>query len=132
MTLLPVTPKAWCGQNPESVAAFFAERGSISINNGPSAVGRAAIAKEAQTFPRHPDTSPPPRSFIEIREDCQLACSSNSFGLSQNVPVYRFDMCGLILPRRNPQNYQEVGNRHDARPVREGVDSSTQRLPLVR
>jgi predicted ester cyclase len=43
-------PKAWCGRNPESVAAFFAERGSISINNGPPAVGRAAIAKEAQAF----------------------------------------------------------------------------------
>ncbi len=23
--------KAWCSQNPESVAAFFAENGSISI-----------------------------------------------------------------------------------------------------
>ncbi len=42
--------KAWCSQNPESVAAFFAERGSISINNGPPVVGRAAIAKEAQAF----------------------------------------------------------------------------------
>ena len=42
--------KAWCSQNPESVAAFFADRGSISINNGPPAVGRAAIAKEAQAF----------------------------------------------------------------------------------
>jgi predicted ester cyclase len=42
--------KAWCSQNPESVAAFFAERGSISINNGPPAVGHVAIAKEAQAF----------------------------------------------------------------------------------
>jgi hypothetical protein len=42
--------KAWCSQNPESVGAFFARRGSISINNGPPAVGRAAIAKEAQAF----------------------------------------------------------------------------------
>jgi steroid delta-isomerase-like uncharacterized protein len=42
--------KAWCNQNPESVAAFFAERGSISINNGPPAVGRTAIAEEAQAF----------------------------------------------------------------------------------
>ncbi len=42
--------KAWCSQNPENVAAFFAERGSISINNGPPAVGRAAIAKEAEAF----------------------------------------------------------------------------------
>src|SRR5438067_1049968 len=42
--------KAWCSQNPERVAAFFAERGSISINNGPPAVGRTAIAKEAKAF----------------------------------------------------------------------------------
>ncbi len=41
---------AWCSQDPESVAAFFVDRGSISINNGPPAVGRAAIAKEAQAF----------------------------------------------------------------------------------
>jgi uncharacterized protein (TIGR02246 family) len=42
--------KAWCSQDPDKVASFFAERGSISINNGPPAVGRAAIAKEAQAF----------------------------------------------------------------------------------
>jgi hypothetical protein len=41
---------AWCSQNPDTVAAFFAERGSISINNGPPAVGRTAIAREAQAF----------------------------------------------------------------------------------
>jgi steroid delta-isomerase-like uncharacterized protein len=42
--------KAWCSQDPKKVAAFFAENGSISINNGPRAVGRAAIAREAQAF----------------------------------------------------------------------------------
>jgi uncharacterized protein (TIGR02246 family) len=42
--------EAWCSQDPEKVAAFFAENGSISINNGPPAVGRAAIAREAQAF----------------------------------------------------------------------------------
>jgi uncharacterized protein (TIGR02246 family) len=42
--------EAWCSQDPEKVAAFFAERGSISINNGPAAIGRAAIAKEAKAF----------------------------------------------------------------------------------
>ncbi len=26
--------KAWCSQNPESVAAFFAESGSLSVNDG--------------------------------------------------------------------------------------------------
>jgi len=42
--------EAWCSQDPDKVAAFFAERGSISINDGPPAVGRAAIANEAQAF----------------------------------------------------------------------------------
>jgi len=42
--------QAWCSRDPDSVAAFFAENGSISINNRPAAVGRAAIAKEAEAF----------------------------------------------------------------------------------
>ena len=44
--------EAWCSQNPQNVAAFFAEHGSISINNGPPAVGRAAIAEVARGFMR--------------------------------------------------------------------------------
>jgi hypothetical protein len=40
--------QAWCSQNPESVAAFFAENGSLRVNQGPPAVGRAAIAEVAQ------------------------------------------------------------------------------------
>jgi hypothetical protein len=44
--------EAWCGQNPESVAAFFAENGSLSVNDGPPAVGRAAIAGIARGFMR--------------------------------------------------------------------------------
>ncbi len=48
--------EAWCSQDPDKVAAFFVERGSISINDGPPAVGRAAIANEAQAFmTRFPD-----------------------------------------------------------------------------
>ena len=42
--------KAWCSQNPESVAAFFAENGSLSVNDGQPAVGRAAIAEVARGF----------------------------------------------------------------------------------
>jgi steroid delta-isomerase-like uncharacterized protein len=42
--------EAWCSQNPENVAAFFAETASLSVNDAPPAVGRAAIAKEAQAF----------------------------------------------------------------------------------
>jgi steroid delta-isomerase-like uncharacterized protein len=42
--------EAWCSQNPENVVTFYAENGSLSVNDGPRAVGRAAIAKEAQAF----------------------------------------------------------------------------------
>ena len=42
--------QAWCSQDPQRVAAFFAESGSIGINSGPPAVGGAAIAREAQAF----------------------------------------------------------------------------------
>ena len=41
---------AWCSQNAASVAAHFAERGSLTINGGEPAIGRAAIAAAAQEF----------------------------------------------------------------------------------
>ena len=44
--------KAWCSQNPENVATFFAENGSLKVNDGPPAVGRAAIAELARGFMR--------------------------------------------------------------------------------
>jgi uncharacterized protein (TIGR02246 family) len=44
--------KAWCSQNPESVAAFYAENGSLSVNDGPPAVGRVAIAEVTRGFMR--------------------------------------------------------------------------------
>ena len=42
--------EAWCSQNPDSVAAFHAENGSLSVNDGLPAVGRAAISEEARGF----------------------------------------------------------------------------------
>jgi nuclear transport factor 2 (NTF2) superfamily protein len=41
---------AWCSQNPASVAAFFAEGGSLTINAGPPSVGRAALTEAAREF----------------------------------------------------------------------------------
>lgn len=41
---------AWCSQEPARVAAFFAERGSLTINETAPAVGRAAIAGAAHGF----------------------------------------------------------------------------------
>jgi hypothetical protein len=42
--------EAWCSQKPENVASFFAELGSLSVNGGEPAVGRAAIAEVARGF----------------------------------------------------------------------------------
>lgn len=42
--------EAWGSQAPESVAGFFAEDGSLTINEGEPAVGREAIAEVAQSF----------------------------------------------------------------------------------
>ena len=44
--------KVWSSQNPESVAAFFAENGSLKVNNDAPAVGRAGIARIARGFMR--------------------------------------------------------------------------------
>jgi len=41
---------AWCSQDPEMVASFFAPGGSLTINGGPASVGRAAIAAVAGEF----------------------------------------------------------------------------------
>jgi len=41
---------AWCSGDAASVAAFYAEDGSLSVNGGPPAVGRGAITAVAQGF----------------------------------------------------------------------------------
>ena len=41
---------AWCSQDAASVAAFFAESGSLTINRGAPSVGRSAITAAAQGF----------------------------------------------------------------------------------
>jgi uncharacterized protein (TIGR02246 family) len=41
---------AWCSQEPERVAAFFAENGSLTINGGAPSIGRPAIAEAARGF----------------------------------------------------------------------------------
>ena len=41
---------AWCSQNAASVASFFAEGGSLKINEGTPPVGRTAITAAAQGF----------------------------------------------------------------------------------
>lgn len=42
--------KAWSSQKASSVAAHFAENGSLEINDGAASVGRMAITEAAQGF----------------------------------------------------------------------------------
>jgi hypothetical protein len=41
---------AWCSQDPTQVADHYAPEGSLSINGGPPAVGRAALTEVARSF----------------------------------------------------------------------------------
>jgi hypothetical protein len=41
---------AWCSQDPSKVAGCYSLSGSLTINNGAPAIGRLAIAREAQSF----------------------------------------------------------------------------------
>lgn len=41
---------AWCSQDPASVAAFYAEDGSLKINDGDPSIGRAAVTEAARGF----------------------------------------------------------------------------------
>jgi steroid delta-isomerase-like uncharacterized protein len=41
---------AWCSRQAASVASFFAEHGSLTINQGSPSIGRGAITAAAQAF----------------------------------------------------------------------------------
>jgi nuclear transport factor 2 (NTF2) superfamily protein len=42
--------EAWCSQDPARVAAHYAPDGSLTINDGEPATGRAAITEAARSF----------------------------------------------------------------------------------
>lgn len=41
---------AWSSQDPQKFAAFYTRKGSLSVNDGPPAVGREAVAAKAKAF----------------------------------------------------------------------------------
>jgi SnoaL-like polyketide cyclase len=41
---------AWCSHIASNIAAFYSQRGSLTINGGTPAAGRQAIAEVAQSF----------------------------------------------------------------------------------
>lgn len=70
---------AWCSQDPSRVAGFFAERGSLKVNDGSPSVGRAAIAEAA-------------REFMTAFPD--LVVTMDGVGVEGNRAVYRWTLTG--------------------------------------
>ena len=100
--------EAWCSQRPESVAAFFAENGSLKVNNDPPAEGRNAIAKVAEGFmTAFPDMVVTMYNLINTSEGTEFhwtltGTNSGTGGTGKKVKVsgfelWKFDNDGLIL-----------------------------------
>ncbi|HXV64837.1 MAG TPA: nuclear transport factor 2 family protein [Vicinamibacteria bacterium] len=70
---------AWCSQDPGRVAGFFAEGGSLKINDGEPSVGRTAIAEAA-------------RSFMTTFPD--MVVTTDGTSLQGNQAVYRWTLTG--------------------------------------
>jgi uncharacterized protein (TIGR02246 family) len=70
---------AWCSQNAASVAVFFAEGGSLTINDGRPSVGRTAITAAAQ-------------SFMTAFPD--MVVTMDSVSLDGDLAVYRWTLTG--------------------------------------
>src|SRR6478672_10718035 len=90
--------KAWCSQNPESVAEFFAENGSLTVNNGAAAVGRAAIAEIARGFMRDFPDMVVTFDKLEPREDrtafhwTLTGTNSGSGGTGKHVRISGYEL----------------------------------------
>ena len=128
--------EAWCSQNPENVAAFFAEKGSLSVNDEPPAVGRAAIAEEARGFMRtFPDMivtmdDVTRESKLGGRSSCDAVfhwtlagTNTGPGGTGKRVRIsgyelWQFDNAGLIENSKGHFDNSEFERR-----LKEGVDS---------
>jgi len=70
---------AWCSKDAASVAAFFAEGGSLKSNDGNPSVGRTAITAAAQGFmTAFPD----------------MVVTMDGVGLDEEHAVYRWTLSG--------------------------------------
>jgi hypothetical protein len=120
--------KAWCSQDPDSVAAFFSEGGSLSVNDNTPAVGREAIAKVALGFMTDfPDMlvsmdEVVPQSQGTVFRWTLTGTNTGPGGTGQPVrisgyEVWTFDADGLILVSNGHFDAAEY-----ARQIEHGVD----------
>ena len=116
---------AWSSQDPEALAAFYAESGSLVVNDGEPAVGRAAISAKAAAFMEaFPDMLVELDSLVR-REDQTVfhwiwtGTNNGPGGTGRSVRISGFeiwtlDASGLILESKGQYDEAEyrrqVGN----------------------
>ena len=70
---------AWCSQDPASVAAFYEDDASLTINGGEPAIGRAAITESA-------------RGFMDAFPD--LVVTMDEMNLDGELAIFRWTLVG--------------------------------------
>lgn len=109
---------AWSSQDPEALAAFYAENGSLVVNDGEPSVGRAAIAAKAAAFMEaFPDMRVELDSLVR-REDHSVfhwiwtGTNNGPGGTGRSVrisgfEVWTLDATGLILQSKGQYDEAE-------------------------
>ena len=99
--------EAWCSQDPDRVADFFAGNGSLAVNDGTPAVGRAAIANVARAFMRDFPDMIVTMDRLEQKADCHAfhwtltGTNTGPGGTGKRVRIsgyelWKFNPAGLI------------------------------------
>jgi uncharacterized protein (TIGR02246 family) len=102
---------AWCSQNAAAVAAFFAENGSLTINQGTPSVGREAITAAAQGFMSAFPDMVVAMDRLVVEGDCAAyhwtltGTNTGPGGTGRSVRIsgyeeWRFDSSGLVAESR--------------------------------
>ena len=114
--------EAWCSQNPEKVAEYFAVNGSLKVNNGLPAVGRKAIAQVADGFMKaFPDMKVSMKSLIETYEGIEFHWTLTGTNSGQNgsgkkvcisgFELWQFDEEGLIIESKGSFDEEEYNRQ---------------------
>jgi uncharacterized protein (TIGR02246 family) len=122
---------AWCSGDPTQVAAHFSPVGSLTINDGAPAIGRAAITEAAQSFMTAiPDIQVFLDHLVFKGEGVEFhwtftGTNTGPGGTGNRVRVsgledWQFDADGLILESQGQFDAAEYG-----RQLAHGVDETT-------
>jgi SnoaL-like polyketide cyclase len=130
---------AWCSQNAAIVASFYSPEGSLTINDGPPAVGRHNITEAAQGFmTAFPDLQIVMDDVVE-RDDMTeyhwtlLGTNTGPGGTRSRVRISGFELWqigddGLIAKSRGKFDHAEFQRQlnESASPAKNEGNSSTE------